>query len=135
MERPSRFEHSRFLGDKRTQLVYHLDTWAEPAVIDEIVAHFDPGTQRAILRLYRSSPEDVLAAAGADLAPVRCPAIVVWGDGDPYTGPAFADAYAAALGGPAAVRHVAGAGHWPWIERPELIGEIAAFLDDDGVGD
>ena len=38
MERPSRFEHSRFLGDKRTQLVYDLDTWAEPAVIDEIVA-------------------------------------------------------------------------------------------------
>ena len=38
MERPSRFERSRFLGDKRTQLVYDLDTWAEPAVIDEIVA-------------------------------------------------------------------------------------------------
>ena len=38
MERPSRFEHSRFLGDKRTHLVYDLDTWAEPAVIDEIVA-------------------------------------------------------------------------------------------------
>jgi hypothetical protein len=39
MERPTRFEHSRFLGDKRTQLVYDLDTWAEPAVIEEIVAN------------------------------------------------------------------------------------------------
>ena len=38
MERPSRFEHSRFLGDKRTQLVYDLDTWTDGAVIDEIVA-------------------------------------------------------------------------------------------------
>jgi hypothetical protein len=38
MHRPSRFEHTRFLGDKRTQLVYDLDTWADPAVIDEIVA-------------------------------------------------------------------------------------------------
>jgi hypothetical protein len=38
MERPTRFEHSRFLGDKRTQLVYDLDTWADAAVIDEIVA-------------------------------------------------------------------------------------------------
>ena len=38
MERPLRFEHSRYLGDKRTQLVYDLDTWSEPAVIDEIVA-------------------------------------------------------------------------------------------------
>ena len=38
MERPTRFEHSRFLGDKRTQLVYDLDTWTDSAVIDEIVA-------------------------------------------------------------------------------------------------
>jgi len=38
VERPLRFEHSRYLGDKRTQLVYDLDTWADPVVIDEIVA-------------------------------------------------------------------------------------------------
>jgi hypothetical protein len=37
MERPTRFEHSRFVGDKRTQLVYDLDTWTDAAVIDEIV--------------------------------------------------------------------------------------------------
>jgi hypothetical protein len=37
MQRPSRFEHTRFLGDKRTQLVYDLDSWADSAVIDEIV--------------------------------------------------------------------------------------------------
>lgn len=38
MERPLRFEHSRYLGDKRTQLVYDLDTWTDESVIDEIVA-------------------------------------------------------------------------------------------------
>lgn len=38
MERPIRFEHARYLGDKRTQLVYDLDTWDDAAVIDEIVA-------------------------------------------------------------------------------------------------
>jgi hypothetical protein len=37
MERPARFEHTRFLGDKRTQLVYDLDSWDDAAVIDEIV--------------------------------------------------------------------------------------------------
>lgn len=37
MERPVRFEHTRFLGDKRTQLVYDLDEWTDQAVIDEIV--------------------------------------------------------------------------------------------------
>mgnify|MGYP003377252697 CR=1 FL=1 len=38
MERPIRFEHTRYLGDKRTQLVYDLDSWADEAVIDDIVA-------------------------------------------------------------------------------------------------
>jgi hypothetical protein len=37
MQRPSRFEHARFLGDKRTQLVYDLDSWSDEAVIAEIV--------------------------------------------------------------------------------------------------
>jgi len=38
MDRPTRFEHSRFLGDKRTQLVYDLDEWSDAATVDEIVA-------------------------------------------------------------------------------------------------
>jgi len=38
MERPTKFEHTRFLGDKRTQLVYDVDNWEDPAIIDEIVA-------------------------------------------------------------------------------------------------
>jgi hypothetical protein len=38
MERPIKFEHTRYLGDKRTQLVYDLDEWSDEAVINEIVA-------------------------------------------------------------------------------------------------
>lgn len=38
MERPIRFEHARYLGDKRTQLVYDLDEWTDEDIIDEIVA-------------------------------------------------------------------------------------------------
>ena len=37
MERNPRFEHSRFLGDKRTQFVYDLDTWDDEERIYEIV--------------------------------------------------------------------------------------------------
>jgi len=49
MERPTRYEHTRFLGDKRTQLVYDLDEWTDSAVIDDIVdsqsgASFGPDT-------------------------------------------------------------------------------------------
>ena len=39
MERPTKFEHTRFLGDKRTQLVYDLDEWTDATVIDDIVAN------------------------------------------------------------------------------------------------
>jgi hypothetical protein len=38
MERPARFEHTRYLGDKRTQLVYDVDAWDDAPVIQEIVA-------------------------------------------------------------------------------------------------
>ena len=39
MERPSKFEHFRYLGDKRTQLVYDVDAWEDPAPIDDIVVN------------------------------------------------------------------------------------------------
>ena len=38
MRRPSRFEDHRYLGDKRTQVVYDVDAWEDPAVIDELMA-------------------------------------------------------------------------------------------------
>ena len=94
--------------------------------IDRVMAHFDHGTQRAILRLYRSAPEDRLAAAGAHLDVCRGPALVVWGDEDPYIASRFADAYADALP-QATVEHVDRAGHWPWLDRPELVGPIVSF--------
>ena len=37
MEHHPKFEHSRFVGDKRTQLVYDLDSWDDEATINEIV--------------------------------------------------------------------------------------------------
>ena len=37
MERPTRFEHARFVGDKRTQLVYDLDEWTDEDVVKEFV--------------------------------------------------------------------------------------------------
>jgi hypothetical protein len=39
MSRPVRFEHFRWLGDKRSQVVYDLDADdLDPAVIDELMA-------------------------------------------------------------------------------------------------
>jgi pimeloyl-ACP methyl ester carboxylesterase len=91
-------------------------------------SHFDQGTMRAILRLYRSAPPEALAAAGTRLGELRCPALVAWGAEDQYLQPRFAHEYAAALGGEARVEIVAGAGHWPWLDRPELAATIREFL-------
>lgn len=33
-----RFEHSRYVGDKRTQLVYDVDEWDDPAPIGDLLA-------------------------------------------------------------------------------------------------
>jgi pimeloyl-ACP methyl ester carboxylesterase len=96
--------------------------------VDQIWKHFDHGTQRAILRLYRSAPEDVLAKTGEGLGRIEAPALVVWGGLDPYLPTGLAQAYGKALGGEATVEIADGAGHWPWGERPELIGRVAEFL-------
>jgi pimeloyl-ACP methyl ester carboxylesterase len=96
--------------------------------IDGIWKHFDHGTQRAILRLYRSAPEDELAEVGRDLGKIKAPTLVVWGAKDPYLNPKFAHGYARALGGPAEVEIVEDAAHWPWYEQPQVIDRVASFL-------
>jgi pimeloyl-ACP methyl ester carboxylesterase len=96
--------------------------------IDAFWPHFDHGTQRAILKLYRSAPEQVLARAGERLGELRCPALILWPTKDPYIPAEFGRAYADALGGEAELEMVE-AGHWSWLDRPELIDRVAAFLD------
>jgi pimeloyl-ACP methyl ester carboxylesterase len=98
------------------------DAW-----LDTVFDHFDQGTQRAILRLYRSSSPDVLAAAGARLQTLTMPALVLWGQADPYIPARFARAFAQALGD-AELLELEDAGHWPWLDRPDTIDRVADFL-------
>jgi pimeloyl-ACP methyl ester carboxylesterase len=98
------------------------DAW-----LDTVLDHFDQGTQRAILRLYRSSPPDVLAAAGSQLGRLTMPALVVWGGRDPYIPARFGRAYAETLPN-AELLELPDAGHWPWLDRPDTIDRVAGFL-------
>ncbi|HEV3093640.1 MAG TPA: alpha/beta hydrolase [Solirubrobacteraceae bacterium] len=98
------------------------DAW-----IDSVLAHFDQGTQRAILRLYRSSPSDVLASAGERLSRLEMPALVVWGTRDPYIPTRFATESARALPNSELVE-LEDAGHWWWLDRPDAIERVAEFL-------
>jgi pimeloyl-ACP methyl ester carboxylesterase len=97
-------------------------------LVDQVLEDFDVGTQRAILRLYRSAPETALERAGQGLDRIAAPALVVWGERDPYIAPSFARAYAGALGGPADVEIAARGGHWPWLEDPGLVRIVTDFL-------
>jgi pimeloyl-ACP methyl ester carboxylesterase len=93
-----------------------------------VAQRMDQGTQRAILRLYRSAPEDALARAGEQLNRITCPALVLWGERDPYIPPHFAQAYADALPN-ATAQVVTGAGHWPWLQDGELVRILSSFLE------
>jgi pimeloyl-ACP methyl ester carboxylesterase len=98
------------------------------AWIDSVLEHFDQGTQRAILRLYRSSPPQVLAAAGEHLERLQMPALVAWGMQDPYIPGRFAHAFARALPN-AELLELPDAGHWPWLDRPDALERIVAFVN------
>ncbi len=98
-------------------------TWLE-SVLD----HFDQGTQRAILRLYRSSSPEVLARAGGRLGLLDMPALVVWGMCDPYIPGRFAEAYASALPN-SELFELADAGHVPWLDRPDMVDRVVSFLN------
>jgi hypothetical protein len=59
MDRPTRFEHYRFVGDKRNQVVHDVDACTAPDVIDELMRSerylaFGPDTlDEARNRCYR----------------------------------------------------------------------------------
>jgi pimeloyl-ACP methyl ester carboxylesterase len=95
--------------------------------LDSIWAGRGRGTWPELLELYRSADPDRLAAAGADLGRLACPALVVWGQDDVYLRPEFGRAYAERLPN-AELVEVEGAGHYPWLDRPDVIARVVGFL-------
>jgi pimeloyl-ACP methyl ester carboxylesterase len=98
------------------------DAWPD-ARVAAVWDQFDQGTQRAILRLIRSAGDDVLGGGG----PRPPSTVILAGEEDPWYPAAVADAYAARLEG-ASVERIAGAGHWPWLDRPEVVDHVASLL-------
>jgi pimeloyl-ACP methyl ester carboxylesterase len=95
--------------------------------VDMVWDHWDRGTRAATLALYRHADPDRLVEAGRDLGRITCPALILWGDRDPYLPLRFGEAYAAALPG-AELEVATGAGHWPWIDDSALIDRIHSFV-------
>ncbi|MGI8944802.1 MAG: alpha/beta fold hydrolase [Thermoleophilaceae bacterium] len=96
--------------------------------IDSAHRHFDHGTQRAILKLHRAAPPATLARCGQDLDRIEVPSLILSSGEDPYVPAEFGAAYAEALGGEPRLELLERAGHWAWLDRPELIETTAEFL-------
>src|ERR1019366_6775916 len=69
-----------------------------------------------------------LAAAGERLGEIDSPALIVWGERDPYIPSRAAAQYAGALGGESELALLADAGHWPWLDPPDVVDTVARFL-------
>jgi pimeloyl-ACP methyl ester carboxylesterase len=98
-------------------------SWTQ-ARLAEVWEQFDQGTQRAILRLYRSTAPDALEDALGALQDI--PTLLVWGVEDPRFSDELATRCAARLR-PGAVERVQ-AGRWPWLADPSVVERVAAFL-------
>jgi len=101
-----------------------------PAFLDRMYRDVDGGTKRAILRLYRATSDlgGLVEEVAGKLAPLRIPALVLWGTGDAYLPVRYAEEQRRFFD----VREVhlmPGCGHWPFIDDPEGAAEpVIRFL-------
>ena len=83
----------------------------------------DPGTQRAILRLYRATSEDAMGALRDPLRALDRPALVAWGVHDPYI--SVEQAWRQRETFPRAqVVRLEGCGHWPMFDAPDRLADV-----------
>lgn len=100
------------------------------AFFDRVASYADFAHHRAVLALYRASADlgaeqDALATELARLDP---PTLVLWGEGDAFVPVRFAERQREIFPR-AAVHTLPRCGHWPFVDRPELVaGHLVPFL-------
>jgi pimeloyl-ACP methyl ester carboxylesterase len=104
--------------------------------VDEMYDNFDRDTKRAVLKHYRSQA-DPLPGARRHLDALRprdLPALVVWGDRDPYLGLDLAEAQKQVFpSAPLVV--IRDSGHWPFVDNPEEVAShVVPFLRERTTG-
>ena len=98
--------------------------------VDKMHHDFDRGTRRAVLALYRATddPAKLASELGPSIAALRKPALVVWGDKDPYASVQYAERQREFFDVEGLVI-VPGSGHWPFIDDPEPVEQaVVSFL-------
>ena len=100
------------------------------AFVDRMFDDMDWGTKRAVLKLYRatSDVDGMTRTLGNGLAPLKLPALVVWGAADVFLPARYAEEQRRFFG-VTEVHVLDGCGHWPFIDEPEHCAElIVPFL-------
>ena len=93
--------------------------------VDGMYAHFDAGTKRAVLRLYRAT-DDIGALFAPHAEAFRkwtVPVLVVWGAKDPYVQERYAREQLAFFP-KAEISLFEDSGHWPHADNPERFAAV-----------
>jgi pimeloyl-ACP methyl ester carboxylesterase len=98
--------------------------------VDKMYDDYDRATRRAVLALYRATPDpgETAGTVGPALAKLHRPALVVWGAKDPFAGAQYAQRQREFFD----VRDVVilpESGHWPFQDDPQAVERaLLAFL-------
>lgn len=98
--------------------------------VDKMYDEYDRGTRRAVLKLYRATPDpgETAGELGAAIAALSKPALVVWGAKDPFIGVQFAERQREFFDVEELIV-LPESGHWPFKDDPHTAGEaVMRFL-------
>jgi pimeloyl-ACP methyl ester carboxylesterase len=90
--------------------------------VDAMYDEYDEGTRRAVLALYRATLDvgDLTESLAPALKPLARPALVLWGEKDPYLGAEYAEQQRDTFAVEGVIL-LEGSGHWPHAEQPQAI--------------
>lgn len=99
-------------------------------MVERMYDHYDRDTRRTVLRLYRNRTDDeLLSAVAATFKALDVPALVVWGDRDPFVPVRHAEQQRDIAFPSAEVTVLPYSGHWPFADDPESVAEaVVPFL-------
>lgn len=100
----------------------------DPEWMEQLIREDDEATRAATLALYRATDDPGSDVVGESLSPHERPALVIWGQNDPYVAPHYASAQRRPF--PTADIQVwQDTGHWPHVQHPQRAAEaISEFL-------
>jgi pimeloyl-ACP methyl ester carboxylesterase len=93
--------------------------------VDQMWTHFDRGTRRAVLRLYRatSNVDRLFSDLRQALSSLNLPVLVIWGKHDPYVPVRYAERQREVFPR-AEVTVLDDSGHWPYADNPDAVANL-----------